>query len=113
MTITNAKLANYGFLAAMSADSYFPKDLVEKGAEILRSLCGEIEAKRPSSLPELYVLTHTATERFNDLEVEFEKRGSELETAAREAIGEDFRTIAAAYGFRHADSEELIAPRNW
>jgi hypothetical protein len=31
-------------------------------------------------------------------------------TIARRA---DFRFVASAYGFRDADVEELIAPRNW
>jgi hypothetical protein len=43
---------------------------------------------------------------------EFEENDSELETAARKAIAEDFERIATAYGF-DADIEELIAPRDW
>jgi hypothetical protein len=60
----------------------------------------------------LYALTHAATEEFNALAEEFEENDSELETAAREAIAEDFEWIAKAYGF-DADIEELIAPRDW
>ena len=38
---------------------------------------------------------------------------SELETAARQSIGEEFAFIASAYGFEDADVEELIATRDW
>lgn len=38
---------------------------------------------------------------------------SELETAAREILGEEFAFIASAYGFDEADVEELIATRDW
>jgi hypothetical protein len=58
-------------------------------------------------------LTHSATEKFNDLENVFYENGSEIETAAREAICEDFRQIARAYGFENADSEELVGTREW
>ncbi|MGK3963853.1 DUF5713 family protein [Sorangium sp. So ce1667] len=112
MSIENPRLRAYGFLAEMQEDAYFPGDLVAKGQEILKRLCEDIEQQKPGSLPELYALTHGATERFNDLAEELEARGSELETAARENIGNDFATIAAAYGFE-ADVEELIAPRDW
>ena len=60
----------------------------------------------------LYVLSDAATEEFNQLAEEFGENDSEIETAAREAIAEDFGVIAKAYGF-DADVEELIAPRDW
>jgi len=111
-SIKNEKLKNYSFLKDMYQDSYFPNFLVDKGKEILIKLCIQIEAENPESLTELYKLTHTATNKFNDLEEEFGENGSELETGARESIGGDFAFIAQAYGF-DADIEELIATRNW
>lgn len=54
-----------------------------------------------------------ATEAFNDLEAEFEAAGSDIETVAREEIGEAFWFIAMAYGFEDADGEELISAREW
>ena len=70
------------------------------------------QLERRCNAPLLYALTHAATEEFNALAEEFEENDSELETAAREAIAEDFEWIAKAYGF-DADIEELIAPRDW
>ena len=102
----------YDFLRAMYADRYFPALLVDKGKQILIALCEKIEAESPSDLDALYRLTHAATHEFNRLAVEFEEHDSEIETAAREAIAEDFQVIAKTYGFV-ADAEELIAPRDW
>ncbi|WP_192823784.1 DUF5713 family protein [Rufibacter sp. LB8] len=110
--IKNETLRKHSFLQDMYADDYFPDFLVDKGKAILIQLCLEIEKAEPKTLDELYTLTHTATEKFNDLEDEFSENGSEIETAARENIAMDFEAISNAYGFE-ADVEELIAPRNW
>ena len=112
-SIHNEQLRSYSFLTEMYQDSYFPDNLVDQGKAILVNLCLQIEDQAPKDLAELYVLTHAATEKFNDLESAFDEQGSEIETVAREAIGMDFDTIAAAYGFEDADGEELIAPRDW
>ena len=113
MNLSNATMAGYPFLKEMYRDSYFPDDLVKKGESILVDLCREIEKSGPTNLDELYVLTHAAANKFNDLQEEFEWRGIEIDTAAREAIAEDFENIAKAYGLTEADDEELIATRNW
>ncbi len=110
--IQNQQILSRSFLYDMEKDSYFPAAQVAKGKAILLKLCETIEANKPSSVEQLYVLTHEATEAFNLLGKEFEENGSELETAARENIGADFAFIAQAYGFE-ADVEELIAAREW
>ncbi|KIG15809.1 hypothetical protein DB30_05227 [Enhygromyxa salina] len=112
MTITNAKLSTYKFVADMYADGYFPDAEVAKVEAVLRELCEKIEQTKVQRLDELYPLTHAATERINELQADFEAAGSDLETGAREAMGADFAFIAEAYGF-DADIEELIAPRDW
>lgn len=112
MTIANEQLQARGFLSEMQRDSYFPAHLVQKGQQILIRLCETIEAQRPANLDALYALTHAATDEFNALADEFADNDSEIETAARDSIGADFAVIAAAYGFE-ADSEELIATRDW
>ena len=112
MPITNERLRNHRFLSEMYKDKYFPKALVDKGKQILIRLCEEIESQKPEELAGLYPLTHTATDEFNVLAEGFEEHGSEIETAARECIGAEFRLIAVAYGF-DADAEELMATREW
>ena len=110
--LKNEAARAHAFLADLYADDYFPKHLVDRGRDILVDLCHTLEARPPKDLDELYVYSHQATERFNDLQASFEAAGSELETAARESIGMDFAFIAEAYGF-DADVEEMIAPREW
>ncbi|MFI5772687.1 DUF5713 family protein [Streptomyces sp. NPDC051658] len=113
MPITNQQVTEYAFLQQLYADEYFPDHVVDKGRAILLRLCERIEAVRPADLPALYVLTEAATEEFNLLEAEFEAAGSEIETVAREEIAEAFWFVASVYGFSHADTEELIAARDW
>lgn len=113
MPITNEKLKRYSFLNEMFRDSYFPKPQVEKGKQILVALCERIEEEQPRDLAALYALTHAVTGEFNDLAEEFEENDSEIETVARDCIGVDIAFIAAAYGFTDADTEQLIAPRDW
>ena len=110
--INNEALKKYTFLQEMYEDGYFPNFLVDKGKAILVKLCVDIEEKQPDSLEELYQLTHAATDQFNELQEEFEENESEIETVAREAIGQDFDAIAKAYGYQ-ADIEEIIATRDW
>ncbi|MEU8522781.1 DUF5713 family protein [Streptomyces sp. NBC_01216] len=113
MTITNERVAGHAFLRALYEDGYYPDHVVDRGRSVLLRLCERIERERPAHLPALYALTDAATEEFNALEAEFEAAGSEIETVAREEIAEDFFFVASAYGFPHADAEELIALREW
>lgn len=113
MAISNEQTRHHPFLQEMYEDDYFPNHLVTRGCLILQRLCMRIEAEPPAGLDALYLLTHAATEEFNALAVAFENHDSEIETAARECIAADFKTIARAYGFAGADIEEMIAPREW
>ncbi|MEV0687053.1 DUF5713 family protein [Nocardia sp. NPDC050378] len=113
MPITNRQITEHPFLREMYEDPYYPDAVLDRCKAVLLRLCGTIESERPSDLAALYVLTQAATAEFNDLEAEFEAADSEIETVARELIAEDFCLIAAAYGFPDADSEELLAGRDW
>lgn len=111
--ITNAQVVGHTFLSGMLDDDYYPDHLVAKGQAILRRLCALVEADRPADLAALYVLTHAATDRFNELAYEFADAGSDIETVAREVIAEDVFFVAESYGFKDADMEELVATRDW
>ena len=111
--IKNLELRWFSFLEAMYKDDYYPNHVVDKGKAILINLCLKIEAQKPQTVKELYVLTHHATNQFNELEHDFYENGSEIETIARDCIGSDFAFIAESYGFIGADREELIATRDW
>lgn len=111
--LTNETIRGYSFLADMYKDEYFPSKLVDKGKAILVDLCFQIEETNPANLESLYELTHSATDKFNDLQEEFYENDSEIETVARDCIGTDFKFVAKTYGFTDADIEELIATRDW
>ncbi|HLP11926.1 MAG TPA: DUF5713 family protein [Flavobacteriales bacterium] len=111
--IKNEVIKKHAFLEDMYNDKYYPRFLVDKCKHVLLDLCAAIERENPKSLDDLYKLTHAATEEINALEKEFYENDSELETVARECLGMDFVFIATTYGFKDADVEELIAPRNW
>jgi hypothetical protein len=111
--IKKQQIQDYNFLVGMYEDDYFPNHIVDMGKNLLIKLCLDIEKQQPKTLDTLYNLTHETTERFNDLEAIFYENDSEIETMARECIAEDFEKIALNYGFKDADIEELIEPREW
>ncbi|MFJ7074218.1 DUF5713 family protein [Streptomyces sp. NPDC098781] len=113
MSIGNQQVTAHSFLRMLYKDDYYPDHVVDRGKEILLRLCARIEAEQPADLAALYTLTQAATDEFNALQEEFWAAGSELETVAREEIGEEFWFVAQAYGFEDADVEELIATRDW
>lgn len=113
MPISNEKIQRYEFLTSMYRDEYFPDFLVDKIKDILVSLCDSIETQKPQDEISLLKLTHASTELINQLDEEFEENGSELETAAREDMAENFDFIVRAYGFDSVDIEDVIATRDW
>ncbi|MBT3150462.1 hypothetical protein HTV45_06095 [Streptomyces sp. CHD11] len=113
MPLTNAQVTAHAFLAALYGDDCFPVSAVDRRRAVLLTLCGRLETDRPADLAGPYTLTHAATEEISGLQAEFEAAGSEIETVARDELGGEFLFIARAYGFGDADTEELIAPRDW
>ncbi len=112
-SIKNENISTHAFLKDMYEDGYFPNHLVDKIKDILIQVCEMIEAQNPKTDEELFSITHKAVEQINELEEEFEENDSELETAAREAMGADFDFIVKTYGFNEVDIEDVIAPREW
>lgn len=113
MNIQNPQIQSYDFLREMYDDEYFPNFLVDKCKAIFLNACLRIEQEQPDNLDALYAITHEATEQLNELQDEFDENDSEIETVARDCLGETMHFIAQAYGFNDADIEELIAPRDW
>jgi len=113
ISISNEQVEAHAFLQCMDSEEFFPKNLVDKGRQILLRLSERIEREMPADEAALYTLTHAATRQFNDLAEEFYNANSEIETSAAECIALDFEFIAKAYGFENADLEELIATRDW
>ena len=113
--LNNQTLKNHNFLADMYEDDYYPNHLVAKIEQILLNMCLQIEQNQPKTIAEFCQYSHPAVEKINELQDEFDEHDSELETVARECMGENFDYIATAYGFELTgdDLEEIIAPRDW
>jgi hypothetical protein len=111
MPIQNKKVSEHTFLQSMLADTYFPKHLVGKGQDLLHQLAERIEREAPEGKA-VYELTRDTAEAFNELQKEFWEAGSDIETAAREAIGSDVEFVLKTYGY-DVDIEEVIANREW
>ena len=99
-------------LAGMYNDSYFPRNLVNRTKNILLELCNQIEKEQPQTIEAVYLLTHKATIKINDLQDDFLLQNSEIETGARESIGESFELILDSTEFDY-DIEKALAPREW
>jgi len=98
---------------AMYGDEFYPVKLVDKVRDALLELCTGIEKNSPETLEELYDLADLTVERINELQSEFFKSGSEIETNARGIICGDLHSIALAYGFEKADRGEMSRDRDW
>ena len=97
--VANEKIKSHKFLEEMHGDKYYPSYLVEKGKYILLTLCKEIETEKPVSDEEVYLLTSAAIVKFNNLSVELENQGSDIDTVAKENIAMDIDFILRAYGY--------------
>ncbi len=102
---------NYKLLSGMYQDGYFPDFLVDKIRDLIRDAVDLLETgeRDPGIIQGKF---DEMTRGINDLQEEFEENDSELETEARESIGE-----AVAYILRwfdlDLDVEEAIRERDW
>lgn len=102
---------NYELLAEMYCDEYFPNFLVDKVKELIQNVIDFLEAgerdteKVQSKFDEM-------TLAINALEEEFEENDSELETGARESIGETVQYILKWFDLDF-DVEDAIREREW
>lgn len=113
MSKHDLKVERAQLLQSMYRDGYFPNHLVDKVRDVILQACREIEAEKPLTENELYVITCRATDKINDLQEDFFENESEIETVARDDIAVTFGYVAMTYGFPEADLEELVATRDW
>ncbi len=102
---------NYELLAVMYKDEYFPCFLVDKVKELIQNVIdfletGERNAEKVQSKFDEMTLA------INDLEEEFEENDSELETVARDSIGETVAYILKWFDL-DLDVEDAIREREW
>ena len=102
---------NYELLAAMYRDGYFPNFLVDKIKELVQNVIGVLE-NGERSLTEIQIIFDEMTLAINDLQEEFEKNDSEIETVARESIAETVEYILRWYNI-DLTVEDAIGARDW
>ena len=102
---------NYMLLASMYRDEYYPDFLVDKVLEPVQNVIAFLETGE-TDLEKIQEKFDEMTEAINDLQEEFEDNGSELETVARESIGETVEYILDWFGI-DIDVEDAIGNREW
>jgi hypothetical protein len=101
----------YTLLADMYNDKYYPKFLVDKVKDELMKVIGYLEQGNHSN-EEIQQKFDEMTIAINDLQDEFYKNDSEIETAARESIGDAVSHILNYFNIG-IDCETAIGERDW
>lgn len=102
---------DYKLLADMYQDEYFPDFLVDKVRELVQNVIDFLETEE-RDLEVIQEKFDEMTEAINDLQEEFEENDSELETGAREIIGETIEYILKWFDI-DIDVEDAIRMRDW
>ena len=103
--------ANYQLLSDMYQDDYFPNFLVDKIQALLQQVIDLLETGE-TDLEVIQNKFDEIVEEINDLQDEFEENDSEIETAARDSIGETVDYILHWFNI-DIDVEDAIAARDW
>mgnify|MGYP006893961234 CR=1 FL=1 len=103
--------ADYTLLEDMYEDGYFPDFLVDKVKALVQDVIRFLETGE-RDLEKIQEKFDAMTLAINDLEEEFEENDSEIETAARDSIGETVDYILKWFDI-DIDVEDAIAEREW
>ena len=110
--MSNKKLPeDFKYLSDMYADEYFPNFLVDKVKKLIEEVVVFIE-EGGHETEEIQEAFDKMTLSINALEDEFYENDSEIETGARESIGETVTRILEYFEI-DIDTEEAIRERNW
>lgn len=102
---------NYKLLEDMYNDGYFPDFLVDKVRDLIQGVIDFLETGE-RDLDKIQARFDEMTLSINDLEEEFEDNDSEIETVARDSIGETVRYILEWFDI-DIDVEDAIGEREW
>ena len=102
---------NYKLLEEMYQDGYFPDFLVDKVKAELQKVIDLLE-RGETDREAVQEKLDEAVCAINDLQEEFDENDSEIETVARDCIGESVAYILAWFGIP-IDVEEAIRERDW
>lgn len=101
----------YTLLADMRNDEYFPEFLVDKIEVLIREVIALLESGE-KDIDTVQAALDKMTLAINDLQEEFEENDSEIETAARDSIGETVEYILKWFDI-DIDIETAIGERDW
>lgn len=102
---------DYKLLEEMYEDGYFPDFLVDKIKVLVESVIDFLETGE-RDLEKIQEKFDEMTLAINDLQEEFEENDSEIETVARDCIGETVGYILQWFDI-NIDVEEAIGERDW
>lgn len=103
--------ANYKLLEDMYQDEVFPDFLVDKVKDLVQDVIAFLETGE-TNIKKIQNKFDDMTLAINDLQEEFEDNDSEIETGARESIGETVEYILKWFGI-DMDVEDAIGERDW
>lgn len=102
---------NYKLLDEMYRDEYYPDFLVDKVKGELQKVIDLLETGETDTKA-IQAKLDEAVCGINDLQEEFDENDSEIETVARDCIGETVGYILEWFGIS-IDIEEAIRERDW
>lgn len=102
---------NYQLLSEMYQDDYFPDFLVDKIKDLLQQVI-ELLENGETDLAVIQNRFDEIVEEINDLQDEFAENDSEIETVARDCIGESVDYILHWFNI-DIDVEDAIGARDW
>lgn len=102
---------DYKLLDEMYRDEYYPDFLVDKIRDKLQTVIALLESGT-TNVETVQDALDEAVRGINDLQEEFDENGSEIETVARDCIGETVSYILRWFGIS-IDEEEAIRERDW
>ncbi|HEY0668008.1 MAG TPA: DUF5713 family protein [Sphingobacteriaceae bacterium] len=102
---------SFEYLKDMYDDGYYPNFLVDKVKDLIKKTVSFIEEGNHSK-EEIQASFDKMTVGINALEEEFEENDSEIETGARESIGDTVEKILNYFEI-DIDVEEAIREREW
>lgn len=102
---------NYRLLEDMYQDGYFPDFLVDKINTLVQNVITFLESGE-RDIEKIQKKFDEMTIAINDLQEEFEENDSEIETGARESIGDTIAYILQWFDI-DLDVEDAIGEREW
>lgn len=102
---------SYTLLSDMRNDEYFPEFLVDKIEMLIKEVIALLEGGVTEPV-KVQAALDRMTLGINDLQEEFEENDSEIETVARDSIGETVEYVLKWFDI-DIDIETAIGERDW